>query len=112
MITLILAVTWGLRLSIFLTYRNWGLAEDYRYQKIRKDCGGKIFWLTSLPVVFGLQAVLAWVISFPLCCAIVMPNKGFGLEYAGYVFWLVGFLFEAIGDAQLAAFKADPASKG
>ena len=26
--------------------------------------------------------------------------------------WAVGFFFETVGDAQLAAFKADPANKG
>src|SRR3990170_4812364 len=30
---------------------------------------------------------------------------------AGAVLWLVGFAFEAVGDAQLAGFKADPANK-
>jgi steroid 5-alpha reductase family enzyme len=26
--------------------------------------------------------------------------------------WLIGFFFEAIGDQQLASFKADPANRG
>ncbi len=31
---------------------------------------------------------------------------------AGTVVWLAGILFEAVGDFQLARFKADPANKG
>jgi steroid 5-alpha reductase family enzyme len=30
----------------------------------------------------------------------------------GVLSWAVGFFFETVGDAQLAAFKADPANKG
>jgi steroid 5-alpha reductase family enzyme len=30
----------------------------------------------------------------------------------GVLSWVVGFTFETVGDAQLAAFKADPANKG
>lgn len=30
----------------------------------------------------------------------------------GFLLWLVGFLFEAVGDAQMARFKAVPANKG
>jgi steroid 5-alpha reductase family enzyme len=31
---------------------------------------------------------------------------------AGAAVWLLGFLFEAVGDAQLLAFKRDPAKRG
>ena len=34
------------------------------------------------------------------------------LDYLGAALWLVGFYFEAMGDLQLARFKADPANKG
>ena len=30
------------------------------------------------------------------------------LAWLGVVFWVVGFLFETVGDWQLARFKADP----
>ena len=34
------------------------------------------------------------------------------LAWAGFALWLVGIVFEGVGDAQLKAFRADPASKG
>jgi steroid 5-alpha reductase family enzyme len=33
-------------------------------------------------------------------------------EVLGVVFWLVGFLFEAVGDYQKSKFKANPENKG
>src|SRR5690349_15846331 len=44
---LVLAAIWGLRLSIYLTWRNWGRGEDYRYVAMRKRHGTK-FPLRSL----------------------------------------------------------------
>ncbi|MBM3204878.1 DUF1295 domain-containing protein, partial [Candidatus Uhrbacteria bacterium] len=52
---------------------------------------------------------------------IVMPvlliNKHAGgslglLDFVGVAVWLLGFYFEAVGDAQLARFIKDPANKG
>lgn len=34
------------------------------------------------------------------------------LAVAGVVCWLIGFFFEAVGDWQLARFKADPSRRG
>ena len=34
------------------------------------------------------------------------------MAIVGIALWTVGFLFETIGDAQLARFKADPANRG
>ena len=34
---LFLVLLWGLRLSVYLTIRNWGKSEDVRYLKIRQN---------------------------------------------------------------------------
>jgi steroid 5-alpha reductase family enzyme len=34
------------------------------------------------------------------------------LDAAGALLWVIGFLFEAVGDYQLARFKANPENKG
>ena len=57
-----LVSTWGLRLSIYLTWRNWGQGEDPRYGGWRQQSGER-FWLVSLFKVFVLQALFLWVIS-------------------------------------------------
>jgi steroid 5-alpha reductase family enzyme len=107
---LALVALWALRLSGYLTWRNWGEPEDRRYQAIRaRNQPG--FACKSLYLVFGLQAALAWIIAMPLFAALAGAAPLGALDAAGIVLWLAGFAFEAIGDAQLARFKADPASR-
>lgn len=60
-----MAFLWGLRLAGYLTWRKFGQPEDHRYRALRESYG-KNFWLVSVWPVFGLQAVLIWVISWPL----------------------------------------------
>jgi steroid 5-alpha reductase family enzyme len=111
-ILLALATIWGLRLAIYLGIRTYGHEEDRRYQKIRRRNDPGFAW-KSLYLVFGLQAMLAWIISLPLLGGIVGDEAPLGvLDYAGVALWLVGFYFEAVGDWQLARFKADPANAG
>ncbi|MGI9238015.1 MAG: DUF1295 domain-containing protein [Woeseiaceae bacterium] len=111
MVVLTLVALWSIRLSLHITVRNWGEEEDYRYQIIReKNSPG--FAFKSLYIVFGLQAILAWIIATPLYPAIA-ASMSFGVVDAIAIgLWVVGFLFEAVGDYQLAAFKADLSNKG
>ncbi len=108
-----LATIWGLRLSIYIFWRNHGKPEDFRYQKWRREEGGS-WWWKSYPRVFLLQGFLMWVISLPLLAAQIspMPARFTILDGLGVLVWLVGFYFEAAGDLQLARFKADPANSG
>lgn len=108
-----LVTLWGLRLSIFIFLRNAGKPEDFRYQKWRKE-NGPAWWWRSFFKVFLLQGVLLWIISVPLLAAQVKsgPVQLTLLDFLGAALWLVGFFFEAVGDYQLARFKANPANKG
>lgn len=108
---LVLVLAWALRLSVFITARNWGHGEDRRYQAIRAR-NEPHFALKSLVLVFALQAVLAWIVSLPTLAALA-GGRPFGpLDAAGIAVALAGFLVEAIGDAQMSAFKADARNKG
>lgn len=109
----ILITIWGLRLSLHITARNLGHAEDYRYQAMRRHWGER-FPVVSLVTVFGLQAVIAWIVSLPLQAAISapMPEDLGLLDFLGLVVWTGGFLFEAVGDWQLTAFQADARNRG
>ncbi|CAB4324263.1 MAG: DUF1295 domain-containing protein [Actinobacteria bacterium] len=105
---------WGLRLSSYLFRRNMGHGEDFRYQSMRKRIGPR-FGLVSLFTVFALQGTIMFIVSLPLQFGIGIEGFGTGsvvLVVLGAVVWLVGFLFESVGDAQLRAFKADPTSAG
>jgi steroid 5-alpha reductase family enzyme len=104
---------WALRLAVYLARRNLGHGEDARYTAMRRQHGDAWAW-RSLFIVFGLQGVLVWVVTWPVRDAIAAAAAApLGLlDLAGVALWATGFLFEAVGDAQLARFKADPSSKG
>lgn len=108
-----LVTIWGLRLSLYILWRNWGKGEDFRYRKWRDEAGEK-WWWRSFFKVFVLQGVLMWIISAPLLAAQVSPAPArlTLLDYAGVLVWAIGLFFEAAGDWQLARFKANPANKG
>lgn len=110
-LVLTLVALWAIRLSAYISWRNWGEGEDFRYQKIRAN-NQPGFDFKSLYLVFGLQGVLAFVISLPLLVA-VQSNAPLGLlDLAGALLWLVGLVFEAGGDWQLARFRANPDNRG
>lgn len=110
-LVLFLVTVWAVRLSVFITLRNWGEPEDRRYQQIRAD-NQPNFAFKSLYLVFGLQAILAWIISLPLLGSVLGTSSLGWIDFAAVALWLLGFGFEAIGDQQLASFKANPNSKG
>jgi steroid 5-alpha reductase family enzyme len=110
-LVLSLVAIWALRLSIYITARNWGQPEDYRYQAIRSN-NEPGFAFKSLYIVFGLQGVLAWVIALPLFPAITSDSALSMVDVIAVMLWLLGFAFEAVGDYQLSRFKARADSKG
>jgi steroid 5-alpha reductase family enzyme len=108
-----LVTVWGLRLSLYILSRNWGKPEDFRYQVWRKAAGAA-WWWRSFFKVFLLQGVLLWIISAPLLAAQLGARSGrlTWLDYLAILVWVIGFFFEAMGDWQLARFKADPTNRG
>jgi steroid 5-alpha reductase family enzyme len=111
---MVLVAIWGLRLSIYLAWRNYGKGEDYRYKEFRKKYGETRYWWVSFFQVFILQGILMWLISAPLLGAQYFGSeKSPGiLDIAGLIIWITGILFEAGGDYQLASFKSNPSNKG
>ena len=108
---LALVAAWALRLSIYITWRNHGHGEDRRYQAIRAR-NQPNFEFKSLYLVFLLQAVLAFVIAMPLLPALNGANEANLVTWLGMAVAAFGLLFETVGDAQMARFKADPDSTG
>ena len=108
-----LTTLWGLRLTLHLARRNLGKGEDFRYQAMRARHGER--WpRRSLWAVFWGQGALMWIVSLPVQAgqADATPDGLIWLDAIGIAIWLLGFLFETIGDWQLTRFKADPANKG
>ncbi|MCD8482964.1 MAG: DUF1295 domain-containing protein [Verrucomicrobia bacterium] len=108
---LIFVSLWGLRLSGYLTWRNWNKPEDARYAAIRSRNQPGFQW-KSIYIVFLLQAGLAWFISLPLLGAIAGSAPLNALDIFGMGLFLLGFAFEAVGDAQLSRFKSNPGNAG
>lgn len=108
-----LVTLWGLRLALYLFWRNHGKGEDQRYLKMRARAGAG-WWWQSYFKVFLLQAVLIVIISISLLAAHFSPSPArlTALDFFGAAVWLAGFFFEAVGDAQLARFKARAANRG
>jgi steroid 5-alpha reductase family enzyme len=108
----ILVSIWGIRLAWHIHARNKGRAEDSRYAQWREEWG-KWFYLRSYAQVYLLQGVLLFLIVFPVL--LINKSAGTGLNYLDFVgvtVWLFGFIFESVGDAQLARFIKDINNKG
>lgn len=108
----ILVSLWGLRLGFHLFRRNWNKKEDYRYQAMRASW--KHFpLLQSYFKVYMLQMFLMFTISYPIIYINTTSIRGLGiLDYVGILVWIVGYMFEVIGDHQLKEFISDSANKG
>lgn len=106
-----LLLLWAARLCAHITWRNWGHGEDRRYQAIRER-NEPHYEIKSLLYVFSLQAGLAWLIALPLFAALSSPMPIGPVDMLGAALWFVGFVFETLGDWQLARFKADAANAG
>jgi len=107
-----LGSVWGVRLAAYLLARKLReRREDPRYARMRAHHGER-FALVSLGSVFLLQGALMWVVSLPVAAAAPQPDRLGVLDGLGCAIWAVGLFFEAVGDRQLASFKADPANAG
>jgi steroid 5-alpha reductase family enzyme len=105
-----LVLVWGLRLSIHVFSRNRGKAEDFRYAKMRKDWG-KAVVVKSFFFIFMLQGFLMLIVSLPISVVFSSPARPLGaLEIVGTLVFAAGFIFEAVGDRQLASHIRNPAN--
>jgi steroid 5-alpha reductase family enzyme len=107
-----LATAWAVRLALHIARRRRGSGEDFRYAAWREQWG-RLWLVRSYLQVFLLQGLLMLLVAAPLTAASVAPAVGLGpAAWAGAVVWAAGLCFEAVADAQLAAFKRDPANRG
>jgi len=112
----LLASAWGLRLGVFLFWRWLGHGKDRRYARMIENARTKRGWnfaTTSLLFVFAPQMVLQIIMALPAQLGQLGEARTFGtLAIVGASLAAFGILYEAIADAQLAAFKANDANKG
>ncbi|HEX8762531.1 MAG TPA: DUF1295 domain-containing protein [Candidatus Saccharimonadales bacterium] len=108
----ILVTIWGLRLSIHIYLRNRHKTEDKRYTEMRAKWGGSMYLQSYIRIFLG-QGILLLLISTPVILAnLIESHEIMPRQYIGIAIWLIGFLFESIGDWQLSRFMRNPANKG
>ncbi|WP_395743075.1 DUF1295 domain-containing protein [Prosthecobacter sp.] len=112
-IAVTMAVVWSVRLGTYLFFRvkRHHPHEDVRYAVLRekwRDALARNFFF-----FFQAQAVLIVLLAVPVLLACLNPAPQLNvIEIAGALLWLTGISGEALSDAQMQRFKADPASKG
>ncbi|WP_031013869.1 DUF1295 domain-containing protein [Streptomyces sp. NRRL F-5727] len=104
-------VVWGLRLATHIARRSRGHGEDPRYAALLDKAPGNRT-LYALRAVYLGQGALVWLISLPVQAASYSSAPLDALAYGGLAVWAAGLAFEAVGDHQLARFKANPANRG
>ncbi|MEV7414813.1 DUF1295 domain-containing protein [Streptomyces sp. NPDC089919] len=104
-------LVWGLRLAVHIARRGRGQGEDPRYARMLARAPGSPAWY-ALRKVYLLQGALVWLVSLPVQAAVLLPEPLEATAVLGLLLWAAGLFFEAVGDHQLARFKADPAHRG
>ncbi len=111
-LTLIVAI-WGIRLAVHIGKRNLGAKEDFRYVKYRQEYKGKHFDAYFFFRMYVLQFVLNMIVIFPVVFVNLQSVHMAGVvTIIGLVVWIIGFVFESVGDHQLKVFKSNPNNKG
>jgi len=104
-------VAWSLRLGTYLLRRvlSHHPQEDPRYETLRRRWPGPAMFL----VFFELQALVAVVFSLPFLLVAFKTEPGLApVEILGLAVAALALAGEALADAQMKRFKADPANRG
>ncbi len=98
-----MVAVWAGRLAWHIAKRARGAGEDPRYEKLMADGSGSLVRKVLLP-----QGLAIWFVSLPVQVSAVGTGDIGVLTWLGGALWLVGMVFESVGDAQLAAYKKQP----
>jgi steroid 5-alpha reductase family enzyme len=114
--TVLLVTIWGLRLSSHIGIRNKGKPEDRRYVDMRAKIKPPFVLTKSFVKIFLLQAFFMLLVSIVIIFNVMSGNitNDFSILWIvfGVTIWLVGYIFQSIGDRQLKAFIQNPSNKG
>ncbi len=106
----LLIFIWGTRLSYRIYQKNKGKPEDFRYRDWRD------LWMTQGVLYYTLRAYFQIFILQGFVISIVLLPFTVSLDHyttpnyyilPGLFIWIIGFLFEVIGDHQLDRFILD-----
>jgi steroid 5-alpha reductase family enzyme len=106
-----IGIVWSLRLGLYILLRvlRYHPEEDVRYQTLRERWRGPGLFL----LFFELQALIVAVFSLPFLIASFDPAPALNpWTIAGAVLAIAALCGEAVADAQMQIFKAEPGSRG
>jgi steroid 5-alpha reductase family enzyme len=111
LLLLVLTAVWGLRLGAHIGWRARDGHEDPRYQAMLSTAprSRNVF---ALRRVYFPQGVVMLFVSLTVQVGMFETGALGWLALLGAALWVLGFLFETVGDWQLARFKKDPARRG
>ncbi len=106
-----LVAIWSLRLGIHIAIRTAGISDDPRYAAFAKE------WGLNAPrrmfIFLQNQALGTIPLVFAIFVAARFPSDALRLQdFFGVLILLIGIAGEALADAQLKAFRENPANKG
>ena len=108
----VLVAAWGGRLAWHVRGRatgDHGGKEDPRYAEMLGGPVSEVGIATVVRRVLLVQGVAQWFIAIPVAVgAFFTVGDWWPAVVVGVVVWAVGLFFEAVGDRQLAAYKATP----
>jgi steroid 5-alpha reductase family enzyme len=110
----LMALAWSARLTLHLARRLRGEPEEGRYRALRAEWSAKGANVSRRFLFFFLfQGLLDVFLSLPMLLAVLNPEPRFSpWEMAGGALWIVSLAGESVADAQLSAFKRNPANRG
>ena len=106
-----LVAIWSLRLGVHIAIRSAGISDDPRYADFAREWGADS--PRRMFIFLQNQGLGSIPLAFAIFVAAHMPGDGLRpADYMGALILLAGIAGEALADAQLKAFRTDPANKG
>lgn len=108
-----LVIIWGLRLGYYIFRRiQRSPDEDPRYVELRSKWKGSVA-INAYLRIFVVQGILAAIVSASVIAVNLSEKSEVSwVAVIGVAVWVIGFLFESVGDSQLKKHLSDPAKKG
>ena len=108
-----LVCIWGVRLAWYIGRRFLrSSTTDERYVELMKKWRGNRA-LNAYVRIYGVQSLLALLVSIPVIHICISQEVAWNIwMQLGVLVWAVGFWCEALADAQLKCFLANPLNRG
>lgn len=105
-----LAAVWGIRLGSHIVARNLKSGDDPRYAALKAQWGAD--YPRQLFLFLQIQALAAFILALAIFFAGHAPGPLAPTDWLGVAILVIAIGGEAIADAQLTSFRADPANRG